>query len=77
MLLSDDRMVLVRDFESVVKGEATLHDASLEVQFTSPPGQGLSYIYGLEQSVYIAFDSGRVAVVTVRWFSITFGGTAQ
>ncbi|KAH9941924.1 hypothetical protein B0H21DRAFT_543104 [Amylocystis lapponica] len=62
IMLGDDRIVLVRDFERVIKSEISLHEASLEINTTIPTEN--SYIFGREKSVYLAFDSGRVGLVT-------------
>lgn len=59
-LLLDDRILLIRDFPSVIKGEKKLVEAALEIAFSaqSPPEW--------QRSIYVAFEHGRVGVITVR-----------
>ncbi|TFK33146.1 hypothetical protein BDQ12DRAFT_700895 [Crucibulum laeve] len=53
-LLSSSRLVIIYNFERIIRGEATLHDLALDVQLGSPRSA----------SVYLAFENDRVAVVT-------------
>ncbi|KAH9889520.1 hypothetical protein C8Q73DRAFT_793718 [Cubamyces lactineus] len=57
--LSDSRVVAIRDFMRVARGEVTLKKATLEIGKTVPP-QGMDEHF----SIYLAFEHGRTAVIT-------------
>jgi hypothetical protein len=57
-LLHSSRLVIIPDFERVVRDEVSFFDITLEVQLGSPD---LS-------SRYLAYENGRIAVATVRTF---------
>lgn len=55
-LLHSSRLVIVYDFERLLRGEIALHNAVVDVQLGST----------LASSEYLAFENGRIAVATVR-----------
>ncbi|KAH9922380.1 uncharacterized protein B0H18DRAFT_1212614 [Fomitopsis serialis] len=56
-MLTDNRLLLIEDFERVVRGQVSLVDAALEVNITLP--ENVMFI-----GVYLAYEFGRVSVVT-------------
>ncbi|KAI0759997.1 hypothetical protein BD413DRAFT_487088 [Trametes elegans] len=58
--LSDSRLVVIRDFMRVARGEVPLKQAALEIGKILPPRQGPDEHF----SIYLAFEHGRAGVVT-------------
>ncbi|EMD33102.1 hypothetical protein CERSUDRAFT_118157 [Gelatoporia subvermispora B] len=63
-MLSDDRLLLIEDFERIVKGQASFEDVALEVKLSGVPQDGDGGWMPDVLSVYLALDHGRVGVVT-------------
>ncbi|OBZ69689.1 hypothetical protein A0H81_10461 [Grifola frondosa] len=61
-LLSDNRLVVIREFERVIKGQIALRDAALELDITIPEIDRSEHFPDF--SVYLAYEYGRVAVIT-------------
>ncbi|KAI0665664.1 hypothetical protein C8Q78DRAFT_985901 [Trametes maxima] len=57
--LSDSRVVLIRDFMRVARGEVSLMKAVLEVGKTLPPQQVDEHF-----SIYLTYEFGRVGLIT-------------
>ena len=60
--LSDSRIVVIRDFMRVVRGEISLKAATLESGKTIPRLGGTDEHF----SIYLASEHGRLGIVTVR-----------
>lgn len=58
-LLSDNRLLLIEDFERVARGDVSLANAALELYITLPRD-------AMPNGVYLAYEFGRVSVITVR-----------
>ena len=58
-MLADNRLLLVEDCECVVRGQVSLVDAAFEVNITL--AENAMFI-----GVYLAYEFGRISVVTVR-----------
>ncbi|CCM03953.1 uncharacterized protein FIBRA_06106 [Fibroporia radiculosa] len=56
ILMDDNRLLLVQDFERIIKDEVELTDVALEVHLPNQLKRG--------SSVYLAYEHGRVSVVT-------------
>lgn len=61
-LISDNRLLFLKDFERVVRGQISLAEATLEVELISSTlnSGGIA-----DWPVYLAFEHGRVSAVTV------------
>ncbi len=60
--LSDSRMVVIRDFARVIRGEISIREAALEIGKTIPRlGNSDEHF-----SIYLSYENGRLGVVTVR-----------
>ncbi|PCH36636.1 hypothetical protein WOLCODRAFT_108951 [Wolfiporia cocos MD-104 SS10] len=58
-LTVDNRLVILRDFERVAKGQVTYADAALEIRLAP-----FSISSPRAESIYLAFECGRVSAVT-------------
>lgn len=58
-MLADNRLLLIEDFERVAKGHVPLADAALELNITLVENE-------MFVGVYLAYEFGRVSVITVR-----------
>ncbi|KAI0365572.1 hypothetical protein BV20DRAFT_1038856 [Pilatotrama ljubarskyi] len=58
--LSDSRLIVIRDFMRVARGEVPLEKATLEIGKTLPQRQSMDEHF----SIYLAFEHGRAGVVT-------------
>ncbi len=84
-LLSDCRLLVIKDIVEVIKGKRTLDESSMEILL-----QCNHHLPGLNPilspaAVYLAFEHGHVGVVTVRIYlaiytikdSITYGAATR
>ena len=63
-LLNDIRLLVIKYVDRLVKGELTLDQCAVMVHFTYPVDPLSPASNG--SSVYLAFEYGRVGVITVR-----------
>lgn len=61
-LLTDSRLLIIKDIIRLIKGEVTLQDSALEVYLSCPehPTNTASSV-----AIYLAFEHGRIGVITV------------
>src|SRR5258708_10399102 len=64
IMTTRSHVFLIRDFERVCRGEASLETSGLELHLSD----------GIEECFYLAFEHGRVCVVTVR---ISYSGSCS
>ena len=60
--LSDSRLVVIRDFMRIVRGEISMSAATLEIGKTIPRHGGSDEHF----SIYLSYEHGRLGIVTVR-----------
>lgn len=72
-MLSDNRLLLLQDFERVARKKINLYDAALEV-VVRPRLSDRLHNNDEIVSVYLAFEHGRVAMVTVGCRIMQFTG---
>ena len=68
-LLSDSRLLVIKDITRIIKAETTLKDSAIEIHLPCP---GLTPAEMDQSAVYLAFEHGRVGVVTASLFLLEF-----
>lgn len=62
-LMSDSRLLVIKDIKRVIKGEVNFKESALIIHLSCPEH---STVTADSSAIYLAFEFGRVGVITVR-----------